>query len=318
VNHRHLLAAALFVGIAFPVSAQSVKSGIEAWQRQDYADAVKIWRPLAESGDPDAQFNLAQAYRLGRGMPTNLAAAQTWLERSAQQGNVDAETTLGLLLFQSGNRAAGLRWLKAAAEQNDPPAMLVYGTALFNGDTVTQNSSLGFAYVSRAATQGLVAAKDTQAQMDKLLTPAERKKALTLIAAAKGATKKTARKAPVEKPAPKIAAKTSPEEAAAPAKAPAKTAAAPVRHVAAPAAVAAPRSGAWRIQLGAFSQRSSAEALFRKVSGSSALGGRSAVYTSVGAITRLQVGPFESRAAAVSACHALAARGQACLPVPAK
>jgi len=72
-------------------------------------------------------------------------------------------------------------------------------------------------------------------------------------------------------------------------------------------------SGNWRIQLGAFSQRSSAEALFRKVSGK--LSGRQAYYLPAGAVTRLQVGPFESKAAASAACQAV---GQACFPVAAK
>ncbi|MBV8907575.1 MAG: hypothetical protein JOZ20_01110, partial [Sphingomonas sp.] len=44
-----------------PLSAQSVKAGIEAWQHADYAAAVAIWRPLAENGDADAAFNLGQA-----------------------------------------------------------------------------------------------------------------------------------------------------------------------------------------------------------------------------------------------------------------
>ena len=29
----------------------------------------EAWRPLAAKGDADALFNLAQAYRLGRGVP---------------------------------------------------------------------------------------------------------------------------------------------------------------------------------------------------------------------------------------------------------
>ena len=73
-------------------------------RRADYAAAVAIWRPLAEAGDADAAFNLGQAYRLGRGVPTDLAAAQTWFERAARKGHVDAQTTLGLLLFDTGNR----------------------------------------------------------------------------------------------------------------------------------------------------------------------------------------------------------------------
>ena len=304
MNHRHLIAAVLLLGLAVPVSAQSVQAGISAWQRADYVAAVRIWRPLAEKGNPDAQFNLAQAYRLGRGVPINLAAAETWLKRAAYQGHVDAETTLGLLMFQSGNRVLGIYWLKAAAAKNDPRAMLVYGTALFNGDGVKADSALGYAYVSRAAAQGLAPARDTQAQMEQSLSPEERSKAATLLADAKPGKKPVAAKP--------VAAKPVREKSP-----PAKIASAPV-HVAPPSAKAAPASGNWRIQLGAFAQRSSAEALFRKLSGSSALSGRSASYVAAGSVVRLQVGPFESRAGAASACHALGTRGQACFPVPAK
>ena len=142
---RIWLVAALLGAVAAPLSAQSVKAGIEAWQRADYAAAVAIWRPLAEKGDADAAFNLGQAYRLGRGVPTNLGAAQTWFERAANKGHVDAQATLGLLLFQNGNQPEGLKWLKAAAEQGEPRALLVYGTALFNGDSVAQDPILGYA-----------------------------------------------------------------------------------------------------------------------------------------------------------------------------
>src|SRR3982751_2064738 len=166
----YLVTAALVVALSAPASAQSVKGGIEAWQRGDYSGAVAISRPLAENGDADAAFNLGQASRLGRGVPTNLSAAKTWFERAARQNHIDAQTTLGLLLFQSGDQAEGLKWLKAAAEQGEPRALLVYGTALFNGDSVTQDPVLGYAYVSRAAAQGLAPAKDTVAQLDQIMT----------------------------------------------------------------------------------------------------------------------------------------------------
>src|SRR6185369_6060801 len=132
--YKYLAASVWVASLATPVSAQSVKAGIEAWQKADYSAAVAIWRPLAEKGDADAEFNLGQAYRLGRGVPTNLAAAKTWFERAASQGHLDAQTTLGLLLFQNGEQPEGLKWLKQAAEQGEPRALLVYGTALVNGD----------------------------------------------------------------------------------------------------------------------------------------------------------------------------------------
>src|SRR3954464_1941796 len=120
MSPRHLVAAAAFILLSSPLSAQSVKAGIEAWQRADYSSAVAIWKPLAERGDADAQFNLGQAYRLGRGVENNLSVAETWFKRAAASGHMDAQTTLGLLLFQNGDQAAGLKWLKQASDQGEP------------------------------------------------------------------------------------------------------------------------------------------------------------------------------------------------------
>src|SRR3954468_2994354 len=227
----------MLLATAAPLSAQSVKAGIEAWQRADYSAAVAIWRPLAEKGNADAAFNLGQAYRLGRGVPTNIAAATTWFGRAAAKGHVDAETTLGLLLFENGDQAGGLKWLKAAAEKGEPRALLVYGTALVNGDGVKRDPVLGYAFISRAAAQGLAPAKETLAQLDQVLRLDVRKKGVA-IAAAKAKATPPPKTKPVQpaKPVQVAAAKPVPKPLPAPA----------------PAAPQAAASGAWRIQLGAF------------------------------------------------------------------
>ena len=289
-----LLCASLL--LAAPASAQSVKAGIDAWQRGDYVGAVAIWRPLAEAGDADASFNMGQAYRLGRGVLVDLGTAQNWLERAALKGHVDAQTTLGLLLFQNGNQAEGLKWLKGSAEDGDARAMLVYGTALYNGDGVPQDPVLGYAYVSRSAAQGLGPAKSTLAQMDEIMPVEQRKKGVALaMQKARTQARPESRspalpKAQVAKPAKTVAERPQPASA----------------------------SGAWRIQLGAFSQRSSADALFRKLAGSAPVAGRQKFLVAAGTVTRLQVGPYPSKAAAAAACSALSGRGQACFPVVAR
>jgi len=303
VKHQLLFAAAAaLLAAAAPAQAQNVRAGIEAWQRADYAAAAAIWRPLAEAGDPDAAFNLAQAYRLGRGVPTNLSAAKNWFERSAAKGHIDAQTTLGLLLFQNNEQKDGLRWLKAAAEQGEARALLVYGTALFNGDSITQDPVLGYAYVSRSAAQGFAPARETLAELDKIMPLADRKKGVALA-------RIKAKRAPP--PVSKAVKPVRPIAAAKPA--PAKPAlAAPEKEKPAAVAAAAPASGAWRIQLGAFGKRGAAEALYGKLAGKPTLAGRRAYYIPVGAVTRLQAGPFESRAAAQAACNAL--KPQPCFP----
>ena len=324
VNRKYLVAAALLIASAAPLSAQSVRAGIEAWQRSDYSGAVAIWRPLADKGDADAQFNLGQAYRLGRGVPINLAAAKTWFERAANQGHVDAQTTLGLLLFQNGDQPEGLKWLKKAADKGEPRAMLVFGTALVNGDGVTQDPPLGYAYVSGAASRGLEPAKDTLDQLDKLLPAQDRKKGAELARqiargaapkAAKPAAAKPAQTASAKPPTPKSPSRAA--NAVPTAESHAKSVAAVAAAPKSPpkAAAAAAPSGAWRIQLGAFSQKGLAEALYQKLAAKPALAGRHAFYIPVGSVTRLQVGPFESKAAAQAACSG---SGVPCFPVPAK
>ena len=278
-----IIACAAFMTAA-PATAQdaSVKAGVEAWQRGDHAAAVSIWRPLADKGDADASFNLGQAYRLGQGVKLDLAAAQSLFDRAARLGHLDAQTSLGLILFQNGNRVAAMRWLKAAAERGEPRALLVYGTALFNGDDVPRDPVRAYAYVSRAAAQGLAPARETLAQMDDLIPLSERQKGVAVAVAAA--------KAPAA-PAPK--AKVAPDK---------------------PAALAS-MSGGWRVQLGAFSQRSAANALFRKLAVNAPLTGKQSYLVAAGAVTRLQAGPFESRAAATTACATLSARGQPCFAV---
>ena len=314
MSPKHLVTAAMAALLSVPVSAQSVKAGIEAWQRADYASAVAIWRPFAAKGDADAEFNLGQAYRLGRGVPLDLGAAKMWFQKAADAGHLDAETTLGLLLFQNGDQLGGLKWLRRAADQGEPRALLVYGTALYNGDGVSQDRVLGYAYVSRAAAQGLAPARDTLAQLDNLMPESEKRKALLLAEAApKTAAQATKREKPVHVAQSKTAAPKAPDPQRIAAKTvKLKTAAARQSSPPKPAVTA---HGDWRIQLGAFSKRASAEALYSRVAGKASLAGRSAIYVTAGPVTRLQIGPFQNRAAAETACVSL---GTPCFPVPAR
>lgn len=299
---RTLLLALTISAAALPAAAQDVKSGIDAWQKGDAAGAVAIWRPLAEQGDADAAFNIGQSYRLGKGVPLDLGQAQNWLERAARKGHTDAAATLGLLLFQNGNRVTAMRWLRQAAEAGEPRALLLIGTALYNGDGIASDPVTAYAYVSRSAAQGLAQAKATLADMDQIMPLDQRQKGLAL--AKKLAAVRTSGIAGAQPKAltkPKAPAKSTPSKLAV-------ALAPPI----APAPAAA--SGAWRIQLGAFSQRSSAQTLFSKMS--TKLGGLQAYYIPAGAVVRLQAGPFRTRADASAACARLAP--QPCFAVVAR
>ncbi len=302
------LVVAALMSVAGPAVAadQTVREGIEAWQKGDHAAAIATWSPLAAKGDADAAFNLGQAYRLGKGVPTDLARAQQYLEQAARKDHVDAATTLGILMFQNGNRTGAMRWIKKAALAGEARAMLLYGTALYNGDGIPVDPVMAYAFVSRAAAQGLGAGRATLADLDEAMSLDQRTKGLALAkvmvsgAAEKVAAEKVAAgKVPAAKaPAVKVAAAAKPT----------------IAPVAAKATAPPARSGAWRIQLGAFGKRSTAEALFARIQGK--IGARQAYYVAAGAVTRLQVGPYDSRSAASAACAGLG--GQACFAVNAR
>lgn len=156
------------------------KAGVDAWQRGDYRAAVKEWREAARANDADAQFNLGQAYKLGRGVPVDLPVAESWYQKAAEQGHPDAETSYGLILFQNGKRDQARPWLERAVARGEPRAQLVLGTMLYNGDGVPRDWPRAYALMVRASGSGMEQATQVRAQMDQYIPEDQRRAGLDL------------------------------------------------------------------------------------------------------------------------------------------
>jgi cell division septation protein DedD len=323
------------LALAGGVASADVKTGVDAWQRGDFGAAVGEWRPLADRGDPDAQYNLGQAYKMGRGVPADLRIAQTWYEKAAQQGHPQAAANLGLILFQNGDKQRAIPWLKMAAEADDPRAEYVLGTALFNGDVAGKDWPRAYALMSRAAAQGFPPAGANLQSMDQYIPEGQRRQGLAMAEQIERSANAGGRPVRVAgQPGPRTL--LSPDNAITstlPAGPPVRMAqtrqlepqtpgvtvhrgppqSVAVHHAPPPAAEPAPApaaGGRWRIQLGAFSTPAGAHRAWDGVKGR--LGGLQPIYGAAGAVTRLQAGPLPNRAAAERAC---AAAGSACFPV---
>ena len=90
-----LLALPLLIS-AFPALAD-FQAGLDAFQKGDYVGAAKEWRPLAEQGDPVAQYNLGLLYLDGHGVPQSTVEAASWFKRAAEQDNSQAQHNLGAM-----------------------------------------------------------------------------------------------------------------------------------------------------------------------------------------------------------------------------
>ncbi|MEA1084283.1 SPOR domain-containing protein [Sphingomonas sp. CD22] len=324
------IAVALLASLAgaAPAGAQAVKAGVDAWSRGDFAGAVAQWRGPAVAGDADAQFNLGQAYKLGRGVPLDPALAESWFRKAALQGHPQAEDNYGFALFQAGRKAEAAPWLEKSVRRGEPRGQLVLGTMLFNGDGVPRDYPRAYALMTLASQAGLKSASETLAQMDQYITPADRQRGTAL--AQRYATESRAGPPAADRGGMMAAENTAPRRGtvpiATPAKAPARPKPAPAdlspdrpvadriapheKRPAPPRPAAAPAGGAWKIQLGAFSTQANAQTQWSRVRGK--LGGAQPVYAKAGTVIRLQASGFASKAAAQKAC---ATAGVACVVV---
>jgi uncharacterized protein len=94
---RILSGVILAVVLTGGAAAGPLEEGDAAYERGDYATAVRLWRPLAEQGNPEAQFVLGQMYNTGRGVSQDHAEAVKWYRRAAEQGDVLAQAVLGAM-----------------------------------------------------------------------------------------------------------------------------------------------------------------------------------------------------------------------------
>ncbi|MES2301154.1 MAG: SPOR domain-containing protein [Pseudomonadota bacterium] len=173
------LAPALLMLTTAPALAD-VKAGVDAWSRGEFAGAVKEWLGPAAKGDADAQFNMGQAFKLGKGVPQDTKRAEAWYRKAASQGHIKAADTLGLLMFQDGRKADALPFLQASAERGEPRAQYILGIAHFNGDIVGKDWVRAYALMSRAASAGLEQATRSLATMDGIVPLEQRQLAMSL------------------------------------------------------------------------------------------------------------------------------------------
>lgn len=264
-------------------AATAIRDGIAAWERGDDAEAVRLWLPHAEAGDPDAQFNLAQAYRLGRGVPADPARAAELYRRAAAQGHVAAAGNYGIMLYAGGEQAQAMPLLVQAAEAGDARSRYVVGLAHFNGDLLPRDWPRAYALVMLAAEAGLGQAQGALSRMKAHLQPAQREEghalAVFMARAAAGAARED--QAAAEPPQP-------------------------------PSAEAEPANPVF-LQLGAFGEPDNADALRRRLEREPSLRDYRIEVRKAGRLTVVAARGFAALATAQAVCRSLRERGFECL-----
>ena len=103
------------------VFAATFEDGLAAAQRGNYAIALQLWRPLAEQGNAEAQYELGVMYFEGQGVAEDFKEAAKWYQLAAEQGNAAAQFSIGFM-YAKGQGVAqdfkeAVKWYLLSAEQ---------------------------------------------------------------------------------------------------------------------------------------------------------------------------------------------------------
>jgi uncharacterized protein len=163
IRIQSILLVAFSISLANP-SWADFKTAVAAQSRGDYATAFREFKPLAENGDARSQYNLAQMYASGKGVPQNFIAASSWFHKAAEQGDTGAQSFLGQMYFSGHgvdqNYSTAAHWWRKAAEQGDLAAAYNLGSLYLNGQGVMQSFPDALNWNRKAALKGFAMAQN--------------------------------------------------------------------------------------------------------------------------------------------------------------
>jgi uncharacterized protein len=140
-------------GLIGPV--EHADAGFAAFQRGDYATALRLLPPLADRGDARAQSNLGHMYYHGRGVRQDDPEALKWFRAAADQSDAQAQLHLGIMYAEGQavpkDSAEAAKWYLLAADQGDAQAMYNLGLAYAKGEGVSQDNVSAHMWFNLAA-----------------------------------------------------------------------------------------------------------------------------------------------------------------------
>lgn len=285
----------LFLAAAAPLQPDSLDQGAAYWQQGEFARATAIWSSPARANDPDALYNLGQAYRLGKGVARDPAMAIAYYRRADKAGHPKAAEQLGLMLFgDEMTRTEALDLLERAARQGAPRAGYVMALEHLDGKRVRRDIETARTYLERAAAAGVPGAAATLANLPRS-APA---KLAPIAATALNVSIAPARSTQTT-PLPKQSASPGPQLAAAP------------RIVSTAGTPSQSGSATWVLVLGQYRSMTSAAVKWLKISARANLRNQNASFEQVPTGVVLSLRHFDEPSAR-SLCADLSAHKISC------
>lgn len=145
----------LGLGNAWAVDAAQCE---KLFQAKQLGQAFPVCHKAAKQGNINAQSTLGLMYYEGQGVPQNYAEAAKWFRKAAEQGDSSTQFALGsMFVLGDGVKkdfAKALMWYRKAADQGSADAQKALGLMYDQGKGVKKNYEKAAKWYRRAAEQG--------------------------------------------------------------------------------------------------------------------------------------------------------------------
>jgi uncharacterized protein len=135
-----------------------VLEGFNAYKNKDYKTAQKIWLPLAENGNYEAQYGLGLMYQNGSGVLKNHKEAIKWYRLAGEQEYLPAQSKVAFL-YDKGQGVQdyqnAFKWHQLMAERGNAQAQNDLGYKYEIGEGVQQNYVMAFMWYEVASKRGI-------------------------------------------------------------------------------------------------------------------------------------------------------------------
>jgi TPR repeat protein len=113
---------------AAATASEPLEDAKAAYDKGDYAAALRLFRSLSDQGNALAQQRLGAMYERGLGVPEDYAEAVRWYRRAADQGFAISQWALGIM-YETGygvplDYVQAHMWCNLSATQGFNPAIL--------------------------------------------------------------------------------------------------------------------------------------------------------------------------------------------------
>jgi TPR repeat protein len=173
----------LLSGAGISYSADFQK-GYDAYQKGDYAAALREWSELAEQGHANSQVYLGDMHDKGEGVPQDYKQAVKWYRKAAERGNPKTPFYIGVMFYAGysvpQDYKEAIKYFRKAAERENTDAQYNLGVMHELGQGVLQNNIYAYMWYDIAASNSHTRAAKNRGKTARYMTASDISKAQEL------------------------------------------------------------------------------------------------------------------------------------------